>query len=46
MGLSQSELATRFELSIGTVKTQIRAGLKTLWDALQHRHLSAIVRPC
>jgi RNA polymerase sigma-70 factor, ECF subfamily len=35
-GLTQSELATRFSLPLGTVKTRVRTGMMTLRRDLQH----------
>ena len=35
-GLTQSELATRFGLPLGTVKTRVRTGMMTLKRDLQH----------
>jgi RNA polymerase sigma-70 factor (ECF subfamily) len=36
LGLTQSELAERFELPLGTVKTRVRTGMTTLKRELQH----------
>ena len=36
VGLTQSELATRFGLPLGTVKTRVRTGMMTLKRDLQH----------
>ena len=36
LGLTQSELAERFGLPLGTVKTRVRTGMMTLKRELQH----------
>ena len=36
MGYTQSELAGRFELPLGTVKTRIRTGMLAMREHLQH----------
>jgi len=36
MGYTQSELAARFKLPLGTVKTRIRTGMLAMREHLQH----------
>jgi RNA polymerase sigma-70 factor (ECF subfamily) len=41
LGLTQSELAERFSLPLGTVKTRVRTGMMTLKRELQHMMVGA-----